>query len=229
MSAAFSTASSSQIQTSAGATSITNGPATMAAVVRSVGFDNNRARICTWGAAGTNFSLDKSATDLIEWTDTPTSTLNIKIADGWVLVACTKATGTVAPRFHKYVYSTRVWAHENGGTTVANLTASGTVFIGASAASTLFWNGDIAQLALWNVVLTDVQIESLATDLAPANWNGYTRAVFLGRPSAASFVDLSGGGANQTSATGITNTVDEFPLLLPQAHPLTSIAQEGMR
>lgn len=41
------------------------------------------------------------------------SPFTVTAAEGWVLLGCSKATGTVAPRFHKYVLSTGVWTHQD--------------------------------------------------------------------------------------------------------------------
>src|SRR5262245_38024598 len=42
------------------------------------------------------------------------STITLTTTDGWALVACGKGSGTVTPRFHKYVYSSNAFTHEDG-------------------------------------------------------------------------------------------------------------------
>lgn len=44
----------------------------------------------------------------------------IAAADGWCIVAWTKATGTVAPRLHRYRWSANDWVHAASATTMAD-------------------------------------------------------------------------------------------------------------
>lgn len=98
------------------------------------------------------------------------SSTSLVAADGWCFVAVSKDTGSVAPRFHKYSYTTGTWSHTTGGPLADG---SGTVHhwkIGGRNTGTE-WDGDIAIAgAAASVALSDNQIESLAYGLAP--WYG---------------------------------------------------------
>ena len=72
------------------------------------------------------------------------TTLSLVAADGWCLIAASKTSGTTTPRFHKYVYSSNVWTHEDGAATLADPSApANNAWLGALASSD-FWDGDIA-------------------------------------------------------------------------------------
>lgn len=81
---------------------------------------------------------------------------------GWGLVAVTKATGSAAPRCHRYLFSDKSWAHANAGSAVTDgpSVAGGTVRLGTRAAGD-FFTGDILVAGVWGVVLTDAEIERL--------------------------------------------------------------------
>lgn len=191
---------SDRITLAVGANNFTAGASTFAAIVKSAS-DTSRRRIMSCNAGG--YSLDKSASDLIEWTDAAAPTLNIKVADGWVLVAATKAAGTVAPRFHKYVFSSRVHSHEAGVATAGDKNGGTNVWIGQSAAASFFWSGEIAALGIWNAVLTDSQIEALAVGLTPWLAVPPTGLWLLDQGSTGQLVnDLTGRGANESSKSG---------------------------
>lgn len=196
-----------------GNSQFTQGPGTMAGVCKSA-TDSVRGRILTVGAAGTNWSLDKSASDLIEWTDNPATSLNVKVADGWVLIATSKDTGTVKPRMHKYVYTTGVWSHEDAAATAANITSTGgNALIGSGAASNFWWPGDIALVAVWDIVLTDVQVETLPLRLKPWFDVKQPRGLWLLNQATTSIpvLDLTDGKANQTAIAGTSISSGSFP------------------
>ena len=92
-------------------------------------------------------------------------------ADGWVLFAVTKASGNVAPRFHKTVLSSATHSHNAGANTAVDGGApsgSGNVKLGAKDTGFDFFNGRMAVAAVFPTVLSDGTIEGLSTALA--NW-----------------------------------------------------------
>lgn len=142
--------------------------------------------------------------------------------DGWLLVAATKATGSVPVRFHRYEYATSTWQHADGLTNFANSSTPITsCTIGATFSPSNFLAGDIAVAGGWNVVLTDAQIEALAKDL-PA-WDAVdVKGLWALDQSetSQSIRDLSGNGANQTAITGTTvgaSDVPDFAYVAPPA------------
>lgn len=143
------------------------------------------------------------------------ATLTVVAADGWVFVAANKATGTVAPRFHKYVYSTgAAMSHVNSASTAANGSSPG-----AGGYAELSWqggdlfHGDIAVVALWPSSLADDQIESMPYSL-DAWFCAQPSALWLLDQSAIAQAvpDLSGNGSNQSSITGTTVSTSSVPV-----------------
>jgi len=128
------------------------------------------------------------------------------VTSKWQLLAGTKATGTVAPRLHIVYFDGTAPVHENSAVTEANSTVpTGQAQIGKrQGASAEFWGGDIHIVAVWDIVLTDAQIENLASGLgawfAPKQPRGLW---ILDQDTTTQKVpDLSGGGANETTNTG---------------------------
>jgi hypothetical protein len=112
-------------------------------------------------------------------------TIAAAVADGWVLVAFTKPTGTSTVRFHKYVFATDTWTHENGGTN--------------AAVNQL--DGDIAAAAIWSQTqLTDAQIESLAGSFM-AWWQIQPSGMWILDQDVVTqkVRDLTGGGADENA------------------------------
>lgn len=138
-------------------------------------------------------------------------TLKFLAADGWCVVAATKASGSQTPRYHKYVVSSATWTHQNGGGAVSDGTATstGTEMIGAVATDML--NGDVAAVALYSRVLADQEIESLAG--AWETWLSYqpAGAWLLDSDAVNSLIDWTGAGANQSAVTGTTVQAASVP------------------
>lgn len=89
------------------------------------------------------------------------SAATVKVADGWCLVAVTKASGTATPRFHIFKWSANTWTHQNGGGTNIVTHAWSKIRIGRSQSGDQF-DGDLAALMIINGrVMTDSEIERL--------------------------------------------------------------------
>lgn len=135
-------------------------------------------------------------------------------ADGWVLVAGTKAAGVATPRFHRYKFSTGTWVHEAGTATVGDSTPSGISFIAArGSAGTGSFNGNIAAVGAWTTALTDAQVETLAYSFVP--WFSYSpNGLWILDQAATSTKvwDITGKGANETALTGTTVATTAVPV-----------------
>lgn len=142
--------------------------------------------------------------------------ITIVNADGWVLLAAGKATGTTTPRGHKYVYSSNTWTHADFSGTATNWTSigsTGTMRFGEWEGADDF-NGDIAAAGYWSGRnLADAEVELLAVSLqgwfatAPdALW------LFDQQSTTQNVVDLMGGGANQSALTGTTVSTNSLPI-----------------
>jgi len=193
-------------------------PVTLAALVRKTTDLQGEVIFRAGTGAGASWWLNSRAADnKLEFSNQTTqavaATMTLTVADGWCLVGTSKATGTVAPRFHKYVISTNTWTHENSGTTIADPTTPGTnAFIGSSGASSGF-DGDIAVEGVWNVVLSDAQVETLPFSLAAWRQIDPKGLWLLDQQATAQKVrDLTGNGANESSLTGTSVATTSVPL-----------------
>lgn len=143
------------------------------------------------------------------------STFTVLSADGWVLLAVGKGTGTVVPRMHKYVFSTNTWTHENGDTPIAdgfNAGASG--FVESSNGGVDLWHGEIAALGVFGQNLSDAKIESLPFSFA--TWLAYAPLgmwVFDQSAVSQAILDQTGRGANETTRSGTSVSSVSVPVL----------------
>lgn len=142
----------------------------------------------------------------------------------WYLQVVRKATGTAAPRFSGYNYTTKAWAHANGAT-VVNWTApggSGTIKMSFEGVSD-FFKGDLAVRAIWSNALPwaadsggDALLEAAGLQFSLTAWLNTAPSalwVFDQADVAQKVPDMTGGGANQSSVTGTavsTNSVPSF-------------------
>jgi len=141
-------------------------------------------------------------------TNFPASSFATTIANGWVLVAVTKAAGTVIPRYHKYNYGTQVWDHANAGASVGNLPALTSYIVGLSGQGFQPWPGDVLIEGVWDSVLSDVTLETLPVRLL--NW-------IAASPKEARRYDTAGtitpfvGTSSQTASVGGTLDAGDAP------------------
>jgi hypothetical protein len=128
----------------------------------------------------------------------------VTAADDWVWIIVCKATGTVAPRYHKYVMSTQTWTRGDGAAGKPNATSpsGGSVQLGMINGSDPF-NGDIAAVAVWTTALSDVALNGIV--------NNWTAGVLAASPQAAWLLNQAStatplpdavGTANQTAISG---------------------------
>jgi hypothetical protein len=96
-----------------------SGRGTMAAILKLIGDPVEYRAILMVGASNlVRYSLyreeanDRFAT-LLDANQADISTPVISSADNWILLAVTKATGSVATKLHHYKYDTATWTHTN--------------------------------------------------------------------------------------------------------------------
>jgi len=136
-------------------------------------------------------------------------------ADNWHLFAVTKANASSTPRAHKYVYDTNTWSHTNAGGNTNDgsaVGASGTVQFGRLLGTSEYWNGELAAAGVWDRVLTDTEVEQLAHSLI--DWHATTPKglwVFDQADTGQKLLDLTGGGANESSITGTAVSTVSLP------------------
>jgi hypothetical protein len=134
-------------------------------------------------------------------------------ADGWVLVAWTKAAGTTAVRYHKGVLAVGAdsWTHVDSAGTVDNDDQT------CDRAQTRFmeedgwvFRGRYGVMAAWGSVLSDGALEALTSDYA--DWQSSAPAALWRFDQAATTTavdDQAGNGADQTALAGSTVVTDD--------------------
>lgn len=203
------------------------GPATVAAIVR-WSTPTNFANVvyggtATSGASRWGFGINTAATfNLRCGNSTTNSSAAVATTGEWNMIAVSKATGTATPRFHSYRYSTDGLTQEDGGGTLGNSgTPATSVYLGSPSANFGF-NGDYAVAAYWNVVLTDAQVQLLSYDLA--NWFAAAtpKAMWVLDQGATGtkVLDITGGGANESSLAGSSVSTNAVPVWNIGAGPI---------
>lgn len=132
--------------------------------------------------------------------DLPSTFPTIVIADGWMLWAFAKATGSDAGRHNFYKWSTTTWLDDPGNAAITSMTAGSGVQFSVPA---LPYGGNILIAAAWDSQLSDADIHTLIggkpswSIQAPKEaWRFDTLAAI---PTFA-----AGGTSTQTSRTGTT-------------------------
>lgn len=176
----------------------------------------NQTLIQPGSGGGLQFYIDGASKPTL-WTGaaSASSTFTVLVSEGWVLVGVTKATGTVVPRFHKYVFSTDTWTHTDSATSIANAAVpGGGCKLGAKAGPGDFFDGDLAGAAVWDIVLADTQVEALPFGLLPWFAPATPKALWLLDQSAVGqkVLDLTGNGSDETAITGTAVSTGSVPV-----------------
>jgi hypothetical protein len=132
----------------------------------------------------------------------------------WCMIGVDKAAGTTSPRFHLYRYANNTFTHTTpAGTTADNgALTSPDVNIGHRRGSAV-WNGDIHIAAAWDRRLSDAEWE-----LLPFSYSYWIAAnpkvgVMLDQSDVAQkLLDWTGNGANESSRTGTTVSINSVPV-----------------
>jgi len=126
-----------------------------------------------------------------------------------------KSSGTVVPRFSRYVQSTNTWTHENGGTSLVDGAVATMLEIGSWAGGSDLMNGWIGLIGWWTGNMSDTNRELLDDNWSCSNWynnpHGTPTALIPGNVEAASMIDLIGNASN-IAVTG-TPTLDNAETL----------------
>lgn len=155
----------------------TLGDVTFAVLIRVTSDDVWRTPIALHDASGTAYGhIQLSTSNTVVFghgSDHSASTFTVDEADGWVLVVCSKGSGTETPRMHKYAFDSATWTHEDGDSTLTDGTlpgAGGTVRFGDWQGGDRL-RGRMGVAAVFGEQLSDTQVESLATGLGA--WYAY--------------------------------------------------------
>lgn len=171
-------------------------------------------RVGSATTGSTRYGLQLAATRLqlrIGSTAISAPTIVAPASAGWQFSAATKASGTVAPRFHHYVFGTEVWTHENGASTVANSgVPTGGAFLGAAPVGD-FYPGDIGVAGVDNAPMSDVDIEELVKSIVKWGAAGFVGMWILNQASVATPLTDQVGDADQTAIAGTSVIEEEIP------------------
>jgi hypothetical protein len=142
--------------------------------------------------------------------------------DTWRLVAISKGSGNVQPRFHSYDFSTTRWSREYGlAMDNAGSAAGGQARFGQWR-DDYFFEGDVAAAVMWSSALADATIDTLATAPTLTAWSrvGSPVALWLfnqgatGRP----LLDVIGAADEAVTPPGTTVVFDEPPIPFTSAN-----------
>jgi hypothetical protein len=157
----------------------------------------------------------------------PTSPISSGAADGWILYAITKTSGTSTIRFHRYLYASDTWARGNSTATAGDTTAPTRVRLGNDWFGSNAMAGDLAAAAIFNTTLTDDQVSSLPFSLA--NWLSLAPVgMWVTDQSnvAQTVIDWTGRGTNETARSGSTVSTASVPLL-GYGHPVVARTRQA--
>lgn len=206
---------SDYIDLSVGGSSSIAAPFTLMAIVRRAA--TGTAAFASLNSGSTRRSEFKfNGPNQLQWTlpgvnDAPITSIVVNDTN-WAVVGISKASGSVAPRGHRYAYSSSTWTHANSGTSVGNPTAGTSFRIGAIGTPADYFNGDIAVVGFWNRVLSDAETETLTASLSDWLALSPTSLFALNQASTATAVtDSTGGGASQTAISGTTVAAGDPP------------------
>ena len=132
----------------------------------------------------------------------------ITTGNGWVIVAVTKASGSVVPRVH--IYRSPTWRHAAMGSAVGNAAAATGFIISGTDPAEDYHNGNVLIAAAWDSALADLAVEGLSggylgwVEAAPKEGIRVNALTGL-----ASFV--AGGTMSETGHTGGTVDTGDIP------------------
>jgi hypothetical protein len=201
------------IQLSTGAlATVDGGPLTVAAIVRA------RSTVGATVYAGTSPTSVRWSCELFggTWFVSNNGGVASMFAvrdDEWVLIAHTKADGSVVPREHEYRYATETWAHADTGASVPDGGApgvGGAIVLGRWESD--FLAGELVAAAVWDRELSDGDLEALTDSLAAWEASTPTALWALNQADVGDPVeDLTGGGADQSVIVGTAVSAEEPP------------------
>jgi hypothetical protein len=173
----------------------------------------NNGKFTLWQGNGSSSGLHVETTSV----GSSVSTL-FGTADGWSLVVVTKASGSVAPRIHKYPLSTATWTRANAANAMVDQTMVSTDRLAFGKDESTNRNAmRLAASAIWTVGMSDAQVSALATNLWTGDWYNHAAGTpvtlwqFNQGSTAVAVADLTGGGATETAISGTTVVTGDDP------------------
>jgi hypothetical protein len=126
-------------------------------------------------------------------------------ADGWTIVAVTKAAGTATPRIHKMVIGGSAF-HNNAGGTINNPASGNQLFLGGNDD---FANIYVGAAAYWNSELTDGQLNGIHSAKTTQSILDLTPIWCVDDGNGDGLATDRAGTKNRTALTGTTDSADD--------------------
>jgi hypothetical protein len=137
------------------------------------------------------------------------------LGEVWCVFAATKVNGTAKAQLHIYRLDTKTWMHGEGAEAITSPTELAEEIRLGQWGTTEQFEGLYAASAMYNKVLTQAEIEELATATSLQVWlkRGPVGMWMFNQASTAEAVqDITGNGANQTELVGTTVENVEPPI-----------------
>lgn len=140
-------------------------------------------------------------------------TIQVTSADGWAFYGVSKASGSVAPIYYKYVYSTDTWSQETGAGAQSNANVTHDALHVAHRISDQRMGGDmlVAGVFASNVVSAD-KMRDLPFDLRAWVNHGATSLLVFDQNSTSTPVRDLVGPAHETSVAGSSISTTNPPV-----------------
>lgn len=142
------------------------------------------------------------------------STLAVTTGEN-LLVAITKATGSVLPRAHMYKFATGAWTHGDCASNIGDAATATALCIGAfaNAGSSDHLDGELHACAAWNkLAMSDLEVERLARQ---PDWSRFAPDMYEsasdGRDVGDMMTTIGRYRCKQTARTGTTKGVQSPP------------------
>lgn len=224
MSRLFTAASSEYIRTRPGPLleSTTFGPSTAAFVFRrasDAGWHTLMTFCTSGGTQRTSWSMrgDNNQFQMYDnasATATATTSSTFLNADGWIVIAVTKAAGTVQPTAHYLKLAAGgAWTHETMSVAMpdgSSIGSGGFIELGRWSTGGDYHNGDMAAAAFWPREMSNGECERLAAGLWD-RWSPAFHVEFPGSEPPAFARDLGRAGAALVTVSGTSRTAAAKP------------------
>lgn len=168
-----------------------------------------------------------SSTNINTWTSTT----------DWMFILVSKATGSVAPVFHVFNYTTGAWSHITGDVAQADMAATATInfHLGAYLTIADYFTGDIEMAGVYKGwVPSNNEVEQAGLHLSKLAWIDVTsRATnfWVARLDQANsgdpVYDLTGFGGNQSAVSATVPPVGGAPALFGYGAPYIASTQQA--
>lgn len=161
--------------------------------------------VSSGGSSGVRLSNTGTVTvvlDGIVWG--PATNVTYTAAEGWMLIAITKAAGTAQFRIHKYLFTGATWSRQTSTSSYASPTGAPTAVRHGHLSSSNYLSGDLAATAVYGYEMSDAQVTALVANLDAWVAAGPQGMWVFDQASVTAVNDVTGHGADQSGTVGTT-------------------------